>query len=123
MPHASRQPLIAALGIVLVGATSAAHGAALDTSFKLQPLVSGYALAGADGKTEPANSEGRCGEGKCGLAMMDTNKDGKVSLEESKAGKFSEHQFKAWDKNGDGVLDKTELDAMHAVKGKEGYCS
>lgn len=55
--------------------------------------------------------------------MMDTNGDGKVSFEESKAGKFTEHQFRGWDKNGDGALDKTELDAMHAVKGKEGYCS
>ena len=55
--------------------------------------------------------------------MMDTNKDGKVSREESKLGKFSEKQFRAWDKNGDGFLDKSELDAMHAVKGKEGTCS
>ena len=54
---------------------------------------------------------------------MDTNKDGKVSLEESKSGKFDERQFRAWDKNQDGFLDKSELDAMHAVKGKEGYCS
>jgi hypothetical protein len=38
-------------------------------------------------------------------------------------GKFSEKQFKAWDANKDGVLDKSELDAMHRVKGKEGYCS
>ena len=55
--------------------------------------------------------------------MMDTNKDGKVTFEEAKAGKFSEHQFKAWDLNTDGVLDKSELDQMHHVKGKEGYCS
>jgi uncharacterized low-complexity protein len=123
MSYFLRQPLIATLGIVLVGATSAANGAATNNSFKLEPLVSGYALAGADGKSESANSEGKCGEGKCGIPMMDTNKDGKVSLEESKAGKFSEHQFKAWDKNGDGMLEKSELDAMHAVKGKEGYCS
>lgn len=118
-----RQPLIATLGMVLVGATPAASGAATSNAFKLEPLVSGYALAAAAGKTEPANSEGKCGEGKCGIPMMDTNKDGRVSLEESRAGKFSEHQFRAWDKNGDGMLDKSELDAMHAVKGKEGYCS
>lgn len=123
MPYFLRQPLIATLGIVLVGATSAANGAAMNNSFKLEPLISGYALAGAEAKSAPANSEGKCGEGKCGVPMMDANKDGKVSLEESKAGKFSEHQFKAWDKNGDGMLDKSELDAMHAVKGKEGYCS
>ena len=123
MPYVSRRPLIATLGIVLVGATSAATGAVLNDSFRLEPLLSGYALAGTDGKSAPADSEGKCGEGKCGIPMMDTNKDGKVSLQESKAGKFSEHQFKAWDRNGDGMLDKSELDAMHAVKGKEGYCS
>jgi EF hand len=123
MSSVFRQPLIAALGVVFAGATTLTGAAAVNTSFKIKPLVSGYALAGAAGKSEHADSESKCGEGKCGLGMMDTNKDGKVSPEESKAGKFSEHQFKAWDKNGDGMLDKSELDAMHAVKGKEGYCS
>ena len=118
-----RQPLIAALSVVFAGAGSVTDAAAVDASFKFEPLVSGYALTGAEANVEHGDSEGKCGEGKCGLGMMDTNKDGKVSPEESKAGKFSEHQFKAWDKNGDGMLDKSELDAMHAVKGKEGTCS
>jgi uncharacterized low-complexity protein len=124
MPHVSPQKFIVAAGVVLAGATSLAHAAAASTTFRIDSLVSGYALAAADGKTQPANAaEGKCGEGKCGLGMMDTNKDGKVSLQESKAGKFSEHQFKAWDKNGDGQLDKSELDAMHSVKGKESTCA
>ena len=89
------------------------------TEFHLRPLASGYALA-ADAAV---SGEGRCGEGKCGTQMMDTNKDGKVTFEEAKLGKFSENQFKAWDLNQDGVLDKSELDQMHKVKGKEGYCS
>lgn len=123
MSYVFHQPLIAALGVVFIGVTSLADAAAVDTLFKIKPLVSGYALTAAAGKGEHADSEAKCGEGKCGLGMMDINKDGKVSPEESKAGKFSEHQFKAWDKNDDGMLDKSELDAMHAVKGKEGYCS
>jgi uncharacterized low-complexity protein len=120
MSSVIRQPLIAALGVVLAGATSLAAAATVNASFKFERLVSGYALAAADTK---AGNEGKCGEGKCGIGMMDTNKDGKVSLEESKLGKFSEHQFKAWDKNGDGFLDQSELDAFHKVKGKEGTCS
>jgi uncharacterized low-complexity protein len=103
----------------LLGTGIAIQAAAATPHFVLRPLVSGYALA-ADA---PAADEGRCGEGKCGVPMMDTNKDGKVTFEESKLGQFSEKQFKAWDANHDGVLEKSELDAMHRVKGKEGYCS
>jgi uncharacterized low-complexity protein len=103
----------------LLGTGIAIQAVASAPQFVLRPLAVGYALA-ADATV---SGEGRCGEGKCGLPMMDTNKDGKVTFEEAKAGKFSEKQFKAWDLNHDGVLDKSELDAMHRVKGKEGYCS
>jgi len=119
MSNTRGKPLAFFLGSALVGSLSVAHAAAGDPTFRLQTLTAGYALANSEAK----ESEGKCGEGKCGLGMMDTNKDGKVSREESKLGKFSEKQFRAWDKNGDGFLDKSELDAMHAVKGKEGTCS
>ena len=123
MPHVLRHSFVSAVGLVIASTASLSDAAVASSAFRLQPLIAGYALAAADAKPAADYSEGKCGEGKCGLGMMDTNKDGKVSLEESKAGKFSEHQFKAWDKNGDGMLDKSELDAMHAVKGKEGTCS
>jgi uncharacterized low-complexity protein len=100
---------------------SAAYCQASSLPFQANPLISGYAVAAADATRTP--DEGKCGEGKCGIPMMDTDKDGKVSVEESKLGHFSIKQFKAWDANGDGFLDKKELDAMHATKGKEGYCS
>jgi uncharacterized low-complexity protein len=103
----------------LLGTGVAIQAAAATPQFVLRPLLSGYALAG----DAPTADEGRCGEGKCGMQMMDTDKNGKVTFEESKAGKFSEKQFKAWDANNDGTLEKSELDAMHRVKGKEGYCS
>ncbi len=103
----------------LLGTGMAIQAAAASPHFVLRPLVSGYALT-ADAAV---SGEGRCGEGKCGMQMMDTDKDGKVTFEEAKLGKFSEKQFKAWDLNHDGALDKTELDQMHRVKGKEGYCS
>lgn len=107
-------PLTVALGATLLSAGAIAHAASSSVVFQITPLSVGYA---------PAADEGKCGEGKCGVPMMDTNKDGKVSMQEANAVGFSEKQFKAWDKNGDGVLDKSELDAMHSVKGKEGYCS
>ena len=52
---------------------------------------------------------------RCGVAKMDTNKDGKVEMSEAMAGGFSESQVKAWDKNSDGSLDENELKAMHAI--------
>ena len=112
------KPLQAITALLSTGI--AIQAAAASPHFVLRPLASGYALA-AD--AAPVSGEGRCGEGKCGMQMMDTNKDGKVTFEEAKLGKFDEKQFKAWDLNHDGVLDKSELDQMHRVKGKEGYCS
>ena len=119
MSRAIVKPLVVLLGSAFVGSVAIAHAAAGDMTFRLQTLASGYTLAAAPAKPE----EGKCGEGKCGLGMMDTNKDGKVSPDESRSGKFSDKQFHAWDKDQNGFLDKSELDAMHAVKGKEGYCS
>ena len=107
------KPLTTALGLTFLSSLSSLN-AAPTASFQLKPLIAGYELA---------VDEGKCGEGKCGIPMMDVNKDGKVSREESKIGNFSEKQFNAWDANGDGFLEKSELDAMHSVKGKEGYCS
>jgi uncharacterized low-complexity protein len=116
-----RDNKLQALGALtaLLGTGMAIQAAAATPHFALRPLVSGYALAAEAAMSE----EGRCGEGKCGIPMMDTNKDGKVTFEEAKLGAFSEKQFKAWDANHDNVLEKSELDAMHRVKGKEGYCS
>ena len=114
MPIDILSKLKSTAGSTLVAALLINQAARADTNFHFKPLLSSYML-GAE--------EAACGEGKCGISMMDTNKDGKVSLEEAKAVDFSEKQFKAWDLNHDGVLDKSELDAMHSVKGKEGYCS
>jgi uncharacterized low-complexity protein len=106
----------------LLGSGIAMQALGSTPQFVLRPLISGYALA-ADTASAEVSAEGKCGEGKCGLGMMDVNHDGKVTFEEAKKGKFSEKQFKALDANHDGVLDKSELDAMHRVKGHEGYCS
>ncbi|MFI4968801.1 MAG: hypothetical protein ACHP7D_01250 [Lysobacterales bacterium] len=114
-----------AIGAAFIGSLSLSQLAAASPAFQASDLAAGYMLAAAEGK---------CGEGKCGVAKMDKDGDGKVSMAEATAGGFSESQFKAWDKNGDGMLDATELGTMHAAmdkghmmnkdhkKGAEGSC-
>lgn len=118
--------LSVAIGAAFIGSLSLSQLAAASPAFQASDLAAGYMLAAA--------GEGKCGEGKCGVAKLDTNKDGKVSMAEATAGGFSESQVKAWDKNGDGMLDATELASMHATmdkghmmdkdhkKGAEGSC-
>lgn len=113
--------LSSSLALTTLLGSVALAGQAAPAQFQLRTLVSGYAVGAVD--TVAKADEGKCGEGKCGIPMMDKNKDGKVSYEEAAAVGFSRKQFTAWDANGDGYLEKKELDAMHATKGKEGYCS
>jgi len=109
-----------AIGAAFIGSLSLTQLAAASPAFQVTDLASASVLA---------HVEGKCGEGKCGVAKMDTDKDGKVSTAEAKAGGFSDSQIKAWDKNNDGNLDGIELAAMHkamdkhhAMKGAEGSC-
>jgi len=108
-----------AIGAAFIGSLSLSQLAAASPAFQASNLAGGYMLAAA--------GEGKCGEGKCGVEKMDTNKDGKVSMEEAKAAKMSrvEQHFKEADTNGDGQLDKAEFDAHHAAMKKkhhEGSC-
>jgi uncharacterized low-complexity protein len=119
------------------GAFAASLGAAplataADNPFAMQPLDRGYQVAEA-GKM----GSGKCGAGKCGaamrkdthamcgMAMMDENKDGKVSKEEFI--KAHEAMFDKLDTNKDGVLDKAEMAKMPqgmcgGAKAGEGKC-
>lgn len=107
-----------AIGAAFIGSLSLSQLAAASPAFQASDLAAGYMLAAA--------GEGKCGEGKCGLEMMDSNKDGKVSMDEAKAAKMAdlEKHFKEVDTNGDGMIDKAEMDAHHAAakKGHEGSC-
>ena len=113
------KPLALAVGAAFIGSISLSQIVHASPAFQVTPLVSGYALAGAEGK---------CGEGKCSVAKMAKPGETAVTKEEAMAHGFSENQIKAWDKDGDGKLEANELAAMHAVmdapkKGKEGSCS
>lgn len=95
---------------------------AAENPFALQSLDQGYMVADKAMK-EGKCGEGKCGnkkmgEGKCGMAMADTNKDGKVSKEE--ADKHHEGMFAMMDSNKDGFIDKDEM--AHGMKAKEGKC-
>lgn len=99
-----------AAGMAMTSMTNAA-----ENPFALQSLDRGYMVAdhhmqgkcGA-GKCGGAKAaEAKCGEGKCGPAMMDANKDGKVTKEEFVKG--HEAMFDAKDGNKDGVLSGNEM--------------
>jgi uncharacterized low-complexity protein len=107
------KPVTAAIGIALLG--SAAMVSA-DSLFALKDLGTGYQVADNHGE------EGSCGEGSCGMAMMDDNKDGMISLAEATAHGKTAEQFAAMDGNADGNVDQAEWDAAHADKAEEGKC-
>jgi len=95
------------IGTAIIGSVSFNALAATSPAFQATELVSGYAIM--------QSAEGKCGEGRCALAKLDKDGDGKVSIAEAKAGGFSDAQCKTWDANKDGSLESNELTAMHAV--------
>ncbi|HSD17909.1 MAG TPA: hypothetical protein VLC71_11710 [Thermomonas sp.] len=130
----SRKPLA-----LLVGAAVAAG-----SLFSMDAMAHGYMQdkAAAAKAGEGKCGEGKCGEGKCGgqaagkdaheggcgMAKMDTDKDGRLSRAEFDAAhKGKEEKFAAHDADGDGFISQAEMDKHHsdasAGKGKtEGKC-
>lgn len=90
-----------------LGAVPAAS--ATDKLFTVQSLDKGYKLAYAD-RVDPNKYGGgaKSGEGRCGMSMVDANKDGKVSKEEFL--KHHEAIFDRIDANKDGSVDQPEAD-------------
>jgi len=117
------KPLALAVGAALVG------GMALSASaFAMTDLASGYMVSASH-----AAGEAKCGadkkaaEGKCGakaMAMMDADKDGKVSRAECAA--HHDAMFTKADANKDGYVTPVEADAMmksmHEGKCGEAKC-
>lgn len=126
----SKQTLIAvAVGSAFAaGLAVAPVASAAENPFALSGLSSGYQVADSQGAMP---KEGKCGcmymkggEGKCGMSMADTDKDGKVSKEE--AAKHHEAMFTQMDANKDGFIDKTEMgkmwDGKCGGKMRQGMC-
>jgi len=124
----SKKSLIAtAVGTAFVAGMAAAPIAtATDNPFAMQSLDRGYMVAQAGKMGDGKCGQGKCGgmnkaaENKCGAAMMDANKDGKVSKEEFM--KAHEAMFSNMDANKDGSIDKTEMGKMMDGKCGEGKC-
>lgn len=88
---------------------------AADSPFTAQSLDKGYMLAYAD-KVDPNKYGGgaKSGEGRCGMSMVDANKDGKVTKQEFL--KHHENIFDRIDANKDGAVDQPEADSYGGTK-------
>ena len=86
-----------------------------DSLFTAQSLDKGYKLAYAD-KVDPNKYGGgaKSAEGRCGMSMVDANKDGKVTKQEFL--KHHENIFDRIDANKDGAVDQPEADSYGATK-------
>jgi len=121
----SKKTLIAAAAgsAFVAGMAAAPVASAAENPFALTGLSSGYQVAQAAKMSDGKCGQGKCGgmktaapEAKCGAAMLDTNKDGKVSKDEFMKGHAA--MFDSMDTNKDGSLDKTEMGKM--MQGKCG---
>ena len=96
---------------------------AAGSMFSMQAMAHGYMQ---DTKAPAKAAEGNCGahkadaaktdhEGSCGMAKMDTDKDGRLSRAEFDAAhKGSKETFASHDTDGDGFITQAEMDAHHA---------
>lgn len=136
-----------ALGSALAATLGTASiASAAESPFAVQSLNKGYMVAGShdygdkkngydDGDNRgdyPDRKDGygdkKRGEGRCGMAMADTNNDGRVSRDEH--ARHAETMFDRMDTNKDGYIDKDEANAMkkkrhhghgHDQKSGDGY--
>ncbi len=110
--------IAAAAGSAFVAGMAAAPVAsAAENPFALTGLSSGYQVAQAGKMPAGKCGQGMCGsmkssatEAKCGAAMLDANKDGKISKDEFVNGHAA--MFDTLDTNKDGSLDKAEMSKM-----------
>lgn len=116
----SKKTLIAtAAGSAFVAGMAAAPlASAVENPFALTGLSSGYQVAQAGKMPAGKCGQGMCGasmkkappEAKCGAAMLDANKDGKISKNEFVNGHAA--MFDSLDTNKDGSLDQAEMGKM-----------
>lgn len=114
----SKKPVAIAVGAALVGGLALAGSA-----FSMQPLAQGYALGAGQPHHGDHKSEGKCGEGRCGMEKMDTDGDGRLSRAEFDAAHEGEAaMFAMIDADGDGFISAEEAKAHHEAKAGEGKC-
>lgn len=108
---------------------TASVASAGENPFATQALNKGYMVAEShygekkEGYGEKREGYGgmkdqdkKYGEGRCGMSMADTDKDGRVSKEEH--ARHGQMMFEKMDANKDGYIDKDEANMM---KKKHGY--
>lgn len=110
---------------VALAVATALGGIALSgAAFSMAPLAGGYMVSAqeAGDPTAAAASDARDGEGRCGMARVDTDGDGRMSADEFAAAHAEKDPsyFAAMDGNGDGFVDKGEHDAHHAASKASG---
>ncbi|SEK89358.1 EF-hand domain-containing protein [Nitrosovibrio tenuis] len=96
-----------------------------DTPFAVQSLDKGYMVAQAYEKKDDYGGKSdeygekrgydKSGEGRCGMSMADTDKDGRVSRDEH--ARHCEVMFDKMDTNKDGYIDKDEAAKMRKMHG------
>jgi uncharacterized low-complexity protein len=116
---------------------------AAGSMFSMQAMAHGY-MQGATTATKVSNAKGAANsveatdtlqqkahaqmkgtkadrEGSCGMAKMDTDKDGRLSRAEFEAAhKGSKETFASLDLDGDGFITQAEMDAHQASMKKHG---
>ncbi len=127
MSSKMKSPL--ALGAALAGGLVLTGSA-----FAMQPLATGYMVSasavaegscGADFKAKQAektaDTNAKAEEGKCGVAKMDNDKDGKVSKAEFAAAHDNDDsKFASHDANSDGFITAEEMRAHMGGSGGAG---
>jgi uncharacterized low-complexity protein len=118
MKSTKLSPIAAAIGTAFaVNLSAVSLASAAENPFASHVLQQGYQLAESHG----GKHEGKCGEGKCGMArMMDADKDGKVTRAEFMTA--HEHMFTKMDANGDGAIAGDEMKGHKDGKCGEGKC-
>lgn len=104
---------------VTLGTVSIAS--ANENPFATQSLNKGYMVAEYhDKKDGDGYGNKKSGEGRCGMSMADTDKDGRVSKEEH--ARHCQMMFDKMDANKDGYIDKDEASKMRKMHGhRSGY--
>ena len=114
MSKHSSKPASLAVAAVLVGGMGLSASA-----FAMTDLAQGYLLS--------AGEATKAAEGKCGMARMDTDKDGRISKAEFSAAHAGDgSKFAAHDPDKNGFISAAELKAHHEARatksGMEGKC-